>query len=227
MSTNYFQDACDTYKYLRNRGYPGRASLKLVADAHGLSRLERNCLFRSIVDDDTAFSRRKKVLSSVAGNQLAIDWYNVLITVESYLCGRCVFLADDGVMRDATALHGSYKTTQITDRAMTAIVDVLCRLLPSRVDVWLDAPIAYSGNMAEQLRDRLAALSCPFTVALAPSADYPLSTYPGVVATSDSVLLDSTREIFDLARRVLEEEFSFIPRPVPALFPLSAGEQTH
>jgi hypothetical protein len=224
MSTNYFQDACDTYRYLRNRGYPEKASLKLVADRHRLSRLERNCLFRSIVIDDTASRRRKKVLFAVSGKPLAIDWYNVLITVESYLCGRQVFLADDGVIRDASATHGSYRSTHITGRAMTAIVDALCRLLPTRVDAWLDAPIAYSGEMADELRGRLAVLPCPASVKLAQSADYPLKTYPGVVATSDSVLLDSAQEIFDLARRVLEDGFGFIPRPVLALFPASAGE---
>jgi hypothetical protein len=196
--------------------------LKLVADAHRLSRVQRNCLFRSIVVDDTASRRRNKVLFSIAGRPLGLDWYNVLITVESYLCGRLVFMADDGVIRDASAMHGSYRENQITDRAVTAIVDTLGRLLPARVDAWLDAPVAWSGQMAEKLRGRLAVLTCPSSVDLAPSADYPLKSYPGVIATSDSVLLDAAKEIFDLAARVLEMGFGFIPLPAPAQFPSSA-----
>jgi hypothetical protein len=222
MSTNNFQDACDTYKYLRKRGYPEKASLKLVSDAHRLSRLERNCLFRGIVVDDIASCRRKKVLTSISGKPLAIDWYNVLITVESYLCGRCVFLAEDGVIRDATAAHGSYRVTDITARAMTAIIEELHALMPARVDVWLDAPIAYSGRMAEDLRARMTRLPCPVSVELAPSADYPLKTYSGVIATSDSILLDIAKEVFDLARQVLDKGYAFIPRQVLDLFPSSA-----
>jgi hypothetical protein len=224
MSTNYFQDACATYKYLRNRGYPEKASLKLVADRHRLSRLERNCLFRGIVVDDTASFRRKKVLVTVAGRPLAIDWYNVLITVESYLRGQQLFLADDGVVRDASATHGSYRTSDLTSRAMQGIVEVLHRLQPARVDVWLDEPIAFSGRMAEELRGRMASLLCPALVELAPSADYPLKRYPGVIATSDSVLLDNASAVFDLARGALQEAFGFTPLPVLNLFPQDAEE---
>ncbi len=219
MSTNNFRDACNTYRFLRNKGYPEKASLKLVGDRHGLTRLERNCLFRSIVVDDTASSRRKKVLLSATGKALGIDWYNVLITVESYLAGRRVFLADDGVLRDASATHGSYRVSELTGRAMPAIVQTLRRSSPVRADVWLDAPIAYSGRMAEELRVRFQPLPFPVLVDVAQSADYPLKTYDGVIASSDSVLLDNAREVFDLARRVLEDGFHFIPRPVLDLFP--------
>jgi hypothetical protein len=222
MSTNSFQSACDTYRYLRNKGYPEKASLKLIADAHRLSKLERNCMFMGIVADDTASRRRRKVLSSVAGKPLAIDWYNVLITVESYLGGRCVFLADDGVIRDASAAHGSFRVTDITTQAMASIAGELELLMPVRIDAWLDAPIAYSGLMAHELRGRFLALPFPASVELAQSADYPLKTYPGVLATSDSVLLDSAQEVFDLARCVLERRYNFIPRPILDLFPPSS-----
>ena len=47
--------------------------------------------------------------------------------------------------------------------------------------------------MAEDVRSRLAALSCPVEVALAQSADYPLKTSPGIVASSDSAVLDKCR----------------------------------
>ncbi len=224
MSTNYFHDACNTYRYLRNKGYPEKASLKLVGDKHGLTRLERNCLFRSIVVDDTASSRRKKVLLSIAGKPLGIDWYNVLITIESYLCGRRVFLADDGVLRDAAAAHGSYRATDVTGRAIQAILETLRRLCPARVDAWLDAPITWSGRMADELRTHFQTLPFPARAEIARSADYPLKTYPGVIASSDSVLLDSAQEVFDLARCVLVEGFHFIPRPALDLFASDNGQ---
>jgi hypothetical protein len=65
--------------------------------------------------------------------------------------------------------------------------------------------------MAEELRERIAGrLAIPFTVNLSPSADYPLKSFNGVVATSDSSIIDreGVREVLDLARCVLEASFA-------------------
>jgi hypothetical protein len=104
-------DASEEYRYLLSRGYSDTAALKLVGDRHRLSRLERNCLFRATVNVETAEARRRKMVApeEVRGRDLGIDWYNVLITVETYLKGGVLFLADDGVTRDAAAVHGSWR----------------------------------------------------------------------------------------------------------------------
>ena len=145
MSTNNFRSACDDYRYLRARGYPEAATLKIVADKHRLSRQERNCLFRGVIAPQSAEARRKKIVTDVeaAGQPWGIDWYNVLITVESYLRGHAVFLCDDGMVRDASGTHGSYRVSGVTAKAREAIMKVLAAGGPSRVDVFLDAPIGH------------------------------------------------------------------------------------
>lgn len=174
----------------------------------------RNSLFRGVMDDATAAVRKTKLVSGedVSGAALGIDWYNVLITVESYLRGSFLFLADDGILRDSSAIHGNYRKSPMTEKALTGIIRALTLLGPGRVDVFLDSPIAYSGLMAEELRSALSAAGLPhFTVELSPSADYPLKTYDGVVASSDSIILDSAALVFDLPRHVLQSSFSFTP----------------
>ena len=140
---------------------------------------------------------------------MAVDWYNVLITVESYLKGLTILLADDGVLRDSTAVHGSYRRGPVTDRAFDSIVESLRVIAPARVDVFLDSPIAYSGRMAEEIRQKCASLPFPCAVALERSADFALKSYDGVVASSDSVILDRARAVIDLPRFVLERDFGF------------------
>ena len=169
--------------------------------------------------------RREKIVApeAAAGQAMGVDWYNVLITVESYLRGQVLFVADDGMVRDASATHGSYRTASLTDRAMDDIVREIARLRPSRVDAYLDMPIAFSGRMAADLRARLAALPCASEVALVPSADYPLKAYEGIVASSDSAVLDSCTLVLDLARTVLAVRFGFNPPAVHDLFPGSPG----
>jgi hypothetical protein len=51
-------------------------------------------------------------------------------------------------------------------------------------------------------------------VALAASADWPLKRYPGVVASSDSVVLDSAAKALDLPRHALAWHYGFTPSPI-------------
>jgi hypothetical protein len=202
--------AVEVYRYLKNREFPDKASLKLVGDRYRLSRLERNCLFRGVVPASESESRRTKLVrpDHVIGQALGIDWYNVLITVESYLKGMPVFLSDDGVLRDATGVHGSYRSGEITERAIPTVLDSITALEPKRVDVYLDAPVAFSGNTAAELRERVADRS-NWDVMVCPSPDYVLKSYRGIVASSDSIIIDRSERILDLPRFVLEGCYSF------------------
>jgi hypothetical protein len=211
-------EACEDYRYLLSRGYPDKAALKLVGDKHRLSRLERNCLFRATIDAETAEARRRKMVvpDEVRGSGLGIDWYNVLITVETYLKGGVLFMADDGVIRDAAAVHGSWRRSAVTSAAVDAVVSALGRIGPGRIDVFLDSPVAFSGELAAEVRDIIAAVlpAAACDVALAASADWPLKRYAGIVASSDSVVLDRAAKVLDLPRCALEWRYGFTPAPV-------------
>ncbi len=150
------------------------------------------------------------------GSSLGIDWYNVLITAETYLKGGVLFLADDGVTRDAAAVHGSWRRSSVTEPATDAIVSAIGRLGPGRIDVFLDSPIAFSGELAAELRDRIgeAMPGTRFEVELAASADWPLKRYQGIVASSDSVVLDTVAKGLDLPRHALGWRYGFSPEPI-------------
>jgi hypothetical protein len=216
-----FQEAIADYRFLKNRGYPDKAALKLVSDHFRLSALERNCLFRAVFAVEDCERRRAKLVhaSALSGRELGVDWYNVLITVESYLKGFPVFLADDGLARDSSGIHGSYRPSKVTPAAVGKILTALANLKPGRLDLFLDAPISFSGVMADSLRERLAALHIAFAVEVHPSADYPLKSFLGVVASSDSSIIDreGVQEVLDLARYVLESAFAARIRTVEEL----------
>ncbi len=215
-----FPEALKDYRYLKNRGFPEKAALKLVADRWRLESLERNCLFRAVFADAHCRLRRAKLVGpqTVGGQALGVDWYNVLITVESYLKGYPVFLADDGLLRDSSGVHGSYRPGKVTETAMQKILETVARLAPARLELFLDSPISFSGAMAEELRRQATARPCEVTVS--PSADYPLKSFPGVVATSDSSIIDreAIRQVVDLARLVLEGSYGARVVAVQELF---------
>jgi len=214
-----FVDAYGDYRLLREKGYPEKASLKIVGDRYRLSRMERNALFRGVVAHPACAERKAKIAQAgdVRGTSIGIDWYNVLITVESYLRGMPVFISDDGMTRDSSATHGSYRTATVTERAQDAIFETLRLLAPARVDVFVDSPIAFSARMADAVRSRLAGAVPSFSVTLEHSADYPLKSYHGIVASSDSVVLDSAARICDLPFLVLTNSFQFTPPALPDL----------
>jgi hypothetical protein len=205
-----FANAVKDYRYLRNRCFPDKGSLKLVGDRYELNRLQRNILFRGVVRADCAAARAAKLVSweKIEKKPFAIDWYNVLITVESYIKGLPVFLADDGLVRDATGLHGSYRMSRITDQAFDKLMQSLCELAASRITVFLDSPIAFSGEMATRIRRRAADVG-EVDVRVVPSPDYHLKAFDGVVASSDSVIVDNATQVFDLPRFTLESTFDF------------------
>ena len=211
--------AIEVYRYLKNRGFPEKASLKLVGDRYRLSRLERNCLFRGVVPTSVAESRKLKLATAgeIKKQALGIDWYNVLITVESYLKGMPVFLSDDGILRDATGVHGSYRAGEITEKALPAILESVAALEPARVDIFLDAPVAFSGSAAADLR-HVVEDQINWNVTVSPSPDYVLKNYRGIVASSDSVIIDRAERVVDLPRFVLQRLYSFEP---PDLLSLS------
>jgi hypothetical protein len=220
-----FQDAIQDYRYLKNRGYPDKAALKLVSDHHRLNSVLRNCLFRAIFSYSDCENRKAKLIAAgdVEGHVLGVDWYNVLITVESYLKGFPVFISDDGLVRDSSGVHGSYKPGKITERAIGEILSLITALKPSRVELFLDSPISFSGDMAEELRSRLSrTLPVPYSVSVFPSADYPLKSFDGIVATSDSSIIDREQvyPVIDLARHVLERSFE---AQIPAVQMLGGG----
>jgi hypothetical protein len=217
-----FKLAIEDFRYLKNRNYPDKAALKLVSDHHRLNSTQRNCLFRAVFSATDSQQRRDKLIAAedVAGQHLGVDWYNVLITVESYLKGFPVFISDDGLVRDSSGVHGSYKAGKITERGVTEILAVIVALKPARLELFLDSPISHSGEMAEKLRKKLSrTASLPHRVSVFPSADYPLKSFTGIVATSDSSIIDRTQvqQVFDLARFVIESIFQARIRTVEML----------
>ena len=214
-----FVEGYDDYKLLREKGYPEKASLKIVGDRYRLSRMERNALFRGVIAHPACAERKSKIVEAhgIRDQSIGIDWYNVLITVESYLRGMPVFISDDGMVRDSSATHGSYRTATVTERAQDAIFDTLRSLAPARIDVFVDSPIAFSAHMADAVRGRLDGAAPAVSVTLEHSADYPLKSYRGIVASSDSVVLDAAERICDLPRLVLTNSFGFTPPALPDL----------
>lgn len=195
-------------RYLLDRGYPKDASLILVGNRYGLDRDHRHLLHRAVVPTHLAAQRKAKTvdLGEIRGRGLAIDGHNTLITLESAILGKTIFLADDGFLRDISSVSASYRHTQVTDRALELIMKLLVAATPDETIFLLDAPISGSGRLASHIRGLMSQNHLRGDARAVRVPERHLATYRGIIATSDGALIDAAQEVFDLAGHIIAKK---------------------
>jgi hypothetical protein len=206
-SLNYksLLEASQDFRYLISHGYPRKPVLELVGNRYRLTSDQRHLLHRGVfsVVDSESRQRKKIPVSRIKDRDLAVDGYNVVITVEAGLHARPLIHADDGFIRDISGLSGNFKMTATTAQALSLIFGVLKRSKPRRTLFLFDAPISKSGELAENVRIRLIKENLPGdAVAVRVPEDF-LIGFPGIVATSDTAIIDHSHTVLDLAGHVL------------------------
>ena len=211
------QKAADDFRYLLNRGYPRKASLELVGNRYQLNYDQRHLLHRGVFSKTDSKLRRKKKtsLSEIRGKELVIDGYNVLITLEAALSGRSLVSGDDGFIRDISGLSGNFKKSERTDQALQLIFDTLGRIKPRHTLFLFDAPISKSGKLAQEVRGRLRGETVPGDARAVKVPEKILIGFPGVVATSDTAIIDRSKKVLDLAGYVIAHKLCRL-KPVSA-----------
>jgi hypothetical protein len=200
--------AAEDLRFLLNRGYPRDASLQLVGNRYNLDRDHRHLLRRGIFPASIAEERRNKRVSlkEIKGNGLAIDGYNCLITLESALKGKTVLLADDAFVRDISAVSGTYRESLETSQALDLILNLLIAAAPTEVLFLLDAPISASGKLAARIRGLLKEQDIQGDAQAVKVPERIMAGYQGIIATSDTALIDQSEQVFDLAGHLIKEE---------------------
>ena len=190
--------------WLLERSYAMDAALKLVGDRHALRKRQRMALLRGVCAPGRAEARRARRVTPEAlrGEPLLVDGLNQLITLEVACSGGILLRGNDGALRDLASVHGTYRLVRETPRAAEAIGAWLSEAGAGPVHWLLDAPVSNTGRMATLLRELAERHGWPWCVELVPSADPLLRRAPGIVATSDSAVLDVGVAWLDLAGAV-------------------------
>jgi hypothetical protein len=199
------REAVHELSWLLSRGYPGKSALELVGNRHELYRRHRLAVLRCACSDDSLASRRARRVqpSELAGRPLAIDGFNVLVTIECGLAAALVLRGRDGALRDMASVHGRHRVGPHTVEALDRIAELVDRHRPSSTTWLLDAPVSNSGKLRALILERARARGLPWTVELDPDPDRKLAAFPGVIATSDSWILDQGGPWVDLPAAVV------------------------
>ena len=115
--------------WLLSREYSLPSATKLVGDRYSLDARQRLAVTRCACSDAARSDRRRKAvsMSSLVGQELWLDGYNVLTSVEAALSGGVILAARDGAYRDMASMHGSYRKVDETMLAIQCVGETLQR----------------------------------------------------------------------------------------------------
>lgn len=205
-----FHAAAGDYVYLLEREYPQKSLIKVVGDRYGLNRRQRHVLYRGFASTADSLRRRARLEDSVTGRTVHLDAYNVLITIMNHLLGNPLFICSDAILRDVGENRGRIRDGARFHRAMKLLCSWLEEHNPAEVRAVFDSPVSHSAEHAVMMDGMMRNIHMAGSTELAHSADHVIKKSPGgVIATSDSVIIDATDlPVIDIPRLVLESSFN-------------------
>ena len=193
------------FSLLLTKGYAEKSSLKLVGDKFSLTERQRLAVMRSACSDHQLATRigRRIEISDLADQFLAIDGYNVLITVEAAMSGGVIFTGRDGCFRDLASIHGTYRKVTETIPAVRMIGEFLNEIGIGQALWLLDSPVSNSGRLKKLIGELADQNDWNWEVELVLSPDAELIKTDLIVASSDSVILDGCRRWVNLTTAII------------------------
>ena len=194
------KEARTDLRYLLDRGYSKASALKLVGDKYQLNKIERSVLFRSVFskkDVDVIKSKRADP-SELRGDEIWIDGFNVLNTVEAILRGDYLILCDDHVLRDFSEIHSKYRLSEFTRKALEEIMKFMRKSEVRRVVILFESQISRSGEIAAMAREVMKAEKISGEAKTSKTVDSDLIKSGKIIASSDSAVLLKCRKFIDL-----------------------------
>lgn len=201
------REAVADFSMLLTKGYADKSALKLVGDHFSLTQRQRLAVMRSSCSNQHLGSRlgRRVPIEALPGQPIAIDGYNLLITVEAAMSGGLIFQGRDGCFRDLASIHGTYRRVEETIPAVRLIGEFLSEIQVAHALWLLDSPVSNSGRLKTLIAQIARESNWPWEIRLTISPDAELRRIDTVVVTTDSVILDACPQWTNLAAAIITQ----------------------
>ena len=200
--------AVDDLSWLRSRDYADKSSLKIVGDRYQLTQRQRKALWRAYCTDQAKENRLNKEVStsSVKAQTLAIDGFNLLISVESGLGGGNIFVCRDSTYRDIASIHSTYRKVEETLPALILVGQNIIKTGASKAIWYLDQPISNSGRLRGLMREIAEQNGFNWEVHLVNNPDQTIIDSTDTIAvSSDGWVLDHAKNWFNLHKYIIDD----------------------
>ena len=200
------RSAIGDLNWLLTSGYADRSALKLVGDRYALHARQRLAISRSACAANVGLLRtqRRRAGDDLTGQQLWIDGYNVITSLEAALSGGVILHAQDGCYRDMASMHGSYRKVTETLPAIEILGNLLAQWNLSTCYWLLDQPVSNSGRLKRLLDDCAEKQGWRWRVDLVRDPDAELIRCGQAVASADRRVIDGARCWLNLAREAID-----------------------
>jgi hypothetical protein len=200
--------AVDDFSLLLTKGYAGKSALKLVGDRFYLTERQRIAVMRCACSDIQLASRKSRriELDDLKGKSIAIDGYNVLITIEAAMSGGVILKGRDDCFRDLASVHGTYRKVTETIPALELAGQFLQEAGIDKAFWLLDSPVSNSGRLKKLIGELAKENRWNWDVKLLLSPDTELKKTDLIVASSDSVVLDGCGDWINLATEIIKNK---------------------
>lgn len=201
--------AVEDLSYLYSRNYSEKIAIKVVGDHYQLTERQRIAVQRSACGDESL--RRRKTAEvvedkDISGNDILVDGYNLLITVESLISGGVLLRGRDGCIRDIASIHGTYHKVEETVPALKWIGTNLEVYSPREIKWLLDSPVSNSKRLAGLMREIAMENNWNWSIDVVNNPDYVLVSEQGIVISSDSWVLDRVNKWFNFVYKSILRE---------------------
>lgn len=186
--------------YLINESYDLQMASTFVGNHFALSERQRLAVVRSIATNEQLQLRKAKEISDVAGGEVWIDGFNVIITFEVMLSKSILFEGMDGTIRDLASLRGTYSIIDETSAAIKLLFDNLSAMNVAKVNILLDEPVSNSGRLKVLIAEIAENYNFALDIQLLKAVDSALWSKSNVI-TSDSIILDHCISWVNLMRQ--------------------------
>ncbi len=200
--------AVEDMLYLLSREYPEKAASELVGNRYRLKTRQIQALRGASASATQLQNRQLKHVnsSSLKGETVYIDGFNVLILLESLLSEAYIFEGLDGCIRDLSGVHGTYKRVNQTLRAVELVASFYQKNKIQKL-VWIfDKPVSNSGRIKQIILEFAEEHQLNWEGDLQYNPDKFLAESSETVISSDAWILDHCKAWLNLIGYLIKEE---------------------
>ena len=191
--------------YLINEGYDLKQASTFVGNHFMFSERQRLALMRSVATKEQLEIRKEKEKSSISEEEVWIDGFNTIITLEVMLSDSILFLCQDGTIRDLAALRGTYRIIPETEKAVEILLGTLEGFGVKYIHILLDEPVSNSGRLKSLIAEIAENYKVPLDIQILKAVDKELWEKENVI-TSDSIILDHCKSWFNLMEKCVKDQ---------------------
>ena len=191
--------------WLLNEDYDLKQASTFVGNHFLLSERQRLAIMRSVATENQLSLRKAKEKSRIDNEDVWIDGFNTIITLEVMFSDSILFTCMDGTVRDLAALRGTYRIIPETGKAVYALFDTLKAQNVKSAHILLDEPVSNSGRLKTLTAGIGEKYPFDLDIQILKAVDPVLWDKDNVI-TTDSVILDHCEGWFNLMKICVEKQ---------------------